>query len=166
MQYQHRYSNGGGIPVSLTENQTKVLKALNINSQYWGLVNKDIAASIDLLYVVQDVYTKSIESIKKQQLALTISEMAKLLIAEFNKLSGMVQVTTRQISHTPTQPPAPQPPKKTDPCEKWKDEDLTMEELKEALKLFKELAQDGDEDAKEEVKSIKERIKCLKSKNP
>lgn len=60
-----------------------------------------------------------------------------------------------------TTPPTPPKPSES-PCDKYKDDDVTLDELKETLKLFNKLVK-KDPDLKEEIDELKLRINCKQS---
>jgi hypothetical protein len=62
----------------------------------------------------------------------------------------------------PQKPTPPQPPKPQSPCDKYKDDDVTLDELKETLKLFNKLVK-KDPELKDEIDELKERINCKQS---
>lgn len=62
----------------------------------------------------------------------------------------------------PQKPTPPQPPQSQSPCDKYKDDDATLDELKETLKLFNKLVK-KDPELNDEIDELKERINCKQS---
>lgn len=159
----------------------KLLDALGVHESIQIMLSKEILDAANFVYGLQEIYSKSPESPKKNQLALVISESVKLLMQQIKRVQDEAQVNVAQVFTTSTtttttttkpskqkkpritQPPQPpQPPKTQNPCEKYKDDDVTLDELKEALKLFNKLVKKEPE-LVDEIDELKLRINCKQS---
>jgi hypothetical protein len=158
----------------------KLLDALGVHQSIQIMLSKEILDAANFVYGLQEIYSKSPESPKKNQLALVISESVRLLMQQIKMVQEQAQVNVPQVFTTTTttttttlpvrqrkprttQPPQPpQPPKTQNPCEKYKDDDVTLEELKEALKLFNKLVKKEPE-LKDEIDELRIRINCKQS---
>ena len=159
----------------------KLLDALGVHESIQIMLSKEILDAANFVYGLQEIYSKSPESPKKNQLALVISESVKLLMQQIKRVQDEAQLNVAQVFTTSTtttttttkpskqkkpritQPPQPpQPPKTQNPCEKYKDDDVTLDELKEALKLFNKLVKKEPELA-DEIDELKLRINCKQS---
>jgi hypothetical protein len=159
----------------------KLLDALGVHESIQIMLSKEILDAANFVYGLQEIYSKSPESPKKNQLVLVISESVKLLMQQIKRVQDEAQLNVAQVFTTSTtttttttkpskqkkpritQPPQPpQPPKTQNPCEKYKDDDVTLDELKEALKLFNKLVKKEPELA-DEIDELKLRINCKQS---
>lgn len=162
----------------------KFLNALGVHESIQVMLSKEILDAANFLYGLQEIYVKSPESPKKDQLALVISESVRLLMEQIKKVQDEAQLNVPQFVTTstttttttskpmgrkpkqtlpPTQPTPPKPPTPPqDPCDKYKDDDVTLDELKEALKLFNKLVKKEPE-LKDEIEELKLRISCKQS---
>jgi hypothetical protein len=158
----------------------KLLDALGVHESIQIMLSKEILDAANFVYGLQEIYSKSPESPKKNQLALVISESVRLLMQQIKMVQEQAQVNVPQVFTTTTttttttlpvrqrkprttQPPQPpQPPQPQNPCEKYKDDDVTLDELKEALKLFNKLVK-KDPELADEINELKLRINCKQS---
>jgi len=99
------------------------------------------------------------EQIKKVQSQAQVN-VPQVFATTTTTTTTILPIRQRKPRATPTQPP--QPPKPQNPCEKYKDDDVTLEELKEALKLFNKLVKKEPE-LKDEIDELKVRINCKQS---
>jgi len=156
----------------------KLLDALGVHESIQVMLSKEILDAANFVYGLQEIYSKSPESPKKDQLALVISESVRMLMEQIKKVQSQSQVNVPQVFATTTTttttlpirqrkpratpPQPPQPPKPQSPCDKYKDDDVTLDELKEALKLFNKLVKKEPE-LKDEIDELKVRINCKQS---
>jgi hypothetical protein len=158
----------------------KLLDALGVHESIQVMLPKEILDAANFVFGLQEIYSKAPESPKKDQLALVISESVRMLMEQIKKVQSQSQVNVAQVFATTTtttttikptkknkprtqQPPQPpQPPQPQSPCDKYKDDDATLDELKETLKLFNKLVK-KDPELKDEIDELKERINCKQS---
>ena len=160
----------------------KLLDALGVHESIQVMLSKEILDAANFVYGLQEIYSKSPESPKKNQLALVISESVRMLMAQIKNVQEQAQVNVPQVfttstttttttlpirqrkpKATPPQPPTPPtPPQTQSPCDKYKDDDVTLDELKEALKLFNKLVK-REPELKDEIDELKLRINCKQS---
>lgn len=160
----------------------KLLDALGVHESIQVMLSKEILDAANFVYGLQEIYSKSPESPKKNQLALVISESVRMLMEQIKKVQTQAQVNVHQVfttttttttttlpirqrkpKATPPQPPTPPtPPQTQSPCDKYKDDDVTLDELKEALKLFNKLVK-REPELKDEIDELKLRINCKQS---
>ena len=158
----------------------KLLDALGVHESIQVMLPKEILDAANFVFGLQEIYSKSPESPKKDQLALVISESVRMLMEQIKKVQSQAQVNVPQVfattttttttlkptkqtkPRTPQPPTPPRPPQPQSPCDKYKDDDVTLDELKEALKLFNKLVKKEPE-LKDEIDELKVRINCKQS---
>lgn len=67
--------------------QSSLLNALNISPQVQATLPKELLDSAYVIYEIQKLYASTPEGQQKNQLALAISEGARILLAEINNIS-------------------------------------------------------------------------------
>lgn len=166
----------------------KLLTILGVSEEKQKKLPKDVFESEMILDGLQNIYSNSPESYKKDQLALAISEGVKIMMARVNpflieeKKEEQIKKEEKNLPEEPKEEkkeePKPQEkPKKEKKEEKPKEEpkeedtphkavqDLdTCEDIQDALKGLKLLAKLGDDEAQEIVKQLKIKLKTIKCK--
>lgn len=170
----------------------KLLTILGIDEEKQKRLPDDVFKAEFALDSLQQIYANSPESYKKNQLALAISESVKLLMArvqpylveekkeeeikkEEKKLPEEPKQDVPKEEAIPEQKPQEKPkkeekkkeePKKPEPKTPHKAvEDLeSCDEIKDAIKGLNLLAKLGDDEAKEIVKQLKNKLKTQKCK--
>ncbi len=160
----------------------KLLTILGVSEDVQNRLPKDVLMGEKLIDGLQKVYASSPDSGKKNQLALAISESVRLLLAKVQPyqkdVSKEVEIKKEEKKlpeedkkpeekkkkaqpKTETPPPPPEEPKSP---HKSVDEPMTCEEIKEAIVGLTLLAKMGDDEAKDIIKQLKNKLKSQNCK--
>jgi hypothetical protein len=160
----------------------KLLTILGVSEDVQNRLSKDVLMGEKLIDGLQKVYASSPDSGKKNQLALAISESVRLLLAKVQPyqkdVSKEVEIKKEEKKlpeedkkpeekkkkaqpKTETPPPPPEEPKSP---HKSVDEPMTCEEIKEAIVGLTLLAKMGDDEAKDIIKQLKNKLKSQNCK--
>ena len=161
----------------------KLLTILGVSEEKQKGLPNDVFQSEMILDGLQKIYANSPESFKKDQLALAISEGIKVLMARVNPLiieEKKEEEIKKEEEKLPEEPKTQAQPKKVRKNKEEKKEepqddeptsphkaiqDLeTCDEIKDAIKGLNLLAKLGDDEAKEIVKQLKNKLKTQKCK--
>lgn len=162
----------------------KLLKILGVNEEVQKSLPEDVYKAEKFIDALQQVYANAPESPKKNQLALAISEAVRILMAKISsykveeKKEEKIKEEEEKLPEEPKMPeqkpqeqkPQEEKPKKAEKPEKPKppkpeppkpqdEEEMTCEEIKEAIVGLTLLAKMGDDEAKEIIKQLKNKRK-------
>jgi septum formation inhibitor MinC len=165
----------------------KLLKILGVSEKVQKILPKEVLQGEELIDALQKVYSQAPESPKKSQLALAISESVRILLAkvqgykieekkedileeedkklpEIDKETPPEEKPKKSMPTAPKPPPPPTPPKNAPESPKQTEEPMTCEEIKESIIGLTLLAKMGDDEAKDIIKQLKNKLKTQNCK--